>query len=148
MDEEGHEVSGDTHRVLQKSTGRMIGTASIYPEYLRCVGSMNTRLEHCDKLDISKDPRSRELSLGSDVRSRLKQDLLLSDSEETSETESLSSYLSSRYKDKGCLSTSTTYENVLDIRKDQQPRWQCPLSSSLLLHSLLQHGFPQNANFD
>ena len=87
-DNEDNEASGATHRVLQKSTGRMIGTASTYPEYLRCLGTMNTRLEHCDKLDISKDPRSRELSLGSDVRSRLKQDLLLSDSEETSDEES------------------------------------------------------------
>ena len=62
MEEEGHEASGDTHRVLQKSTGRMIGTASIYPEYLRCLGTTNTRLEHCDKLNISKDKKSGTVS--------------------------------------------------------------------------------------
>lgn len=86
MDEDvlvaGRDASDATHRILQKSTGKEIGTASVYPKYLRCVDTMNAQLVHCDKLDVVKNPRSKEMFIGSNESSQLQQDLYLTDSED------------------------------------------------------------------
>ena len=79
---DGHEVPPTTHRILQKSTGKEIGMASVYPRYLRCVDTMNTQLVHCDKLNVPQKPRSNELFVGSNELSQLQQDLYLTDSED------------------------------------------------------------------
>ena len=79
---DGHEASATTHRILQKSTGKEIGMASVYPRYLRCVDTMNTQLVHCDNLNVPKNPRSQEMFVGSNEFSQLQQDLYLSDSED------------------------------------------------------------------
>lgn len=86
MDEDAlvssRDASDATHRILQKSTGKEIGTASVYPKYLRCVDTMNTQLVHCDKLNVIKNPRSKEMFIGSNESSQLQQDLYLTDSED------------------------------------------------------------------
>jgi len=86
MDEDvfvaGRAASDPTHRILQKSTGKEIGMASVYPKYLRCVDTMNTQLVHCDKLDVLENPRSKEMFIGSNESSQLQQDLYLTDSED------------------------------------------------------------------
>lgn len=86
MDEDAFVSSRDasdaTHRILQKSTGKEIGKGSVYPKYIRRVDTMNTQLVHCDKLNVIKNPRSKEMFIGSNESSQLQQDLYLTDSED------------------------------------------------------------------
>jgi len=83
MDEDAPEdTTQPTHRYLQKSTGKEIGTASIYPKHLHIADTMNLKLEHCDALDVLKNSKTREMFMGSKESSQLQQDLYLTDSEE------------------------------------------------------------------
>jgi len=82
MDEDALEgTTQTTHRYLQKSTGKEIGTASIYPKYLHCADTMNLKLEHCDALDVVKNSKTKEMLVGSKESSQLQQDLYLTDSD-------------------------------------------------------------------
>ena len=39
-----------THRILQKSTGKAIGSARIFPQYSKQVEDLDIKLVHCDKI--------------------------------------------------------------------------------------------------
>ena len=39
-----------THRILQKSTGKAIGSARIFPQYSKLVEDLDIKLVHCDKI--------------------------------------------------------------------------------------------------
>ena len=39
-----------THRILQKSTGKEIGSARIFPQYEQHVEDLDIKLVHCDKI--------------------------------------------------------------------------------------------------
>ena len=47
LETRGHTI---THRILQKSTGKAIGSARIFPQYSKQVEDLDIKLVHCDKI--------------------------------------------------------------------------------------------------